>query len=317
MNFFIQLHEITLYAALLVVIYYCLTAVHARKSKKEGTRPPEAAGSWPIIGHLHLLGGENKLLHKILGGLADMHGPIFTIRLGIRQAAEVSNWEVAKECFTTNDRVFSQRPKSLAGKIIGYDHAMFGLAPYGKYWRDMRKIATVHLLSNHRLELFKPVWSSEIKFFIQKLYEQSVKNGGRDTVEMTGMFGDLAMSIMVRMLAGKQFSYDRATGGEESRHIRKALGDFLYQMGLFFASDTVPFLGWLDFVKGHVGEMKRTAKELDRAFSGWVNEHRKKRLGGIIKEDEMDFIDVMLSLLDDSNILADDPDTVIKSTCLV
>ncbi|KAJ4714983.1 Cytochrome P450 [Melia azedarach] len=40
---------------------------------------PEVGGAWPIIGHMHLLGGR-KLIHKTLSAMADKYGPVFTIR---------------------------------------------------------------------------------------------------------------------------------------------------------------------------------------------------------------------------------------------
>ncbi|XVF45835.1 hypothetical protein PTKIN_Ptkin02bG0238700 [Pterospermum kingtungense] len=139
--------------------------------KKQRRRPPERAEALPFLGHLHLL-KTNQLLHRTLADMADEYGPAFMIRLGIHQALVVSNWEVAKECFTTNDKVFPTRPKSLAIKLMGYDHNLMGFAPYGPYWRNIRKLATVELLSGRRLELLKHVRDTEINFFVKELSNQ-------------------------------------------------------------------------------------------------------------------------------------------------
>ncbi|KAE8654392.1 Cytochrome P450 82C4 [Hibiscus syriacus] len=104
-------------------------------------------------------------------------------RLGIHRALVVSNWEVAKECFTTNDKVFLTRSKSLAVKHMGYDRNMLGFAPYGLYWRSARRLVTVELLSSRRLELLKHVPDIEIDSFIKDLYEQSVRNRGVAVVD--------------------------------------------------------------------------------------------------------------------------------------
>ena len=63
--------------------------------------------------------------------------------------------------------------------------------------------------------------------------------------------------------------------------------------------------------------MKRTARELDFVLGSWVDEHRRTRLNRSINEEEKDFIQVMLSIMDDSNISADEADTTVKATCLV
>ena len=78
---------------------------------------PEASGAWPLIGHLHQLGGS-KPAHIALGNMAEKYGPIFTIWLGVHRTIVVSSWEIAKECFTTNDKAFANRPKGLAPEIL-------------------------------------------------------------------------------------------------------------------------------------------------------------------------------------------------------
>lgn len=312
-----ELQEITLYALLLGIISLFLSTKYATTNKKKGKMPPEPAGSWPIIGHLHLLGGANQLLHRTFGVMADKYGPIFSVCHGIRRVLVVSNWEIVKECLATNDMVFAARPKYLAVKIMGYDHAMLGFAPYGQYWRDMRKLTMVELLSNSRLEMLKHVRDTETKLLLKDLHDRSIKNGGHVMVEMKEKFGNLAMNIIVRMLAGKRYFGTDTNGDEESRRFQKALGDFFYLLGSFLVSDAVPFLGWLDFVKGIVGKMKRTATEIDCVFSSWVEDHRRNRLNGSINEEERDFIHVMLSNLEDDKISAVDTDTAIKGTCLV
>ncbi|KAL9447851.1 hypothetical protein AB3S75_015345 [Citrus x aurantiifolia] len=144
---------------LLVFLYTLLLVsrnLHRNYASKKKRGAPEAGGAWPLIGHLHLLGGREPA-HRVLGNLADKYGPIFTIRMGINRALVVSNWEIAKECLTTHDKVFANRPKTLAMEILGYNFSMFGFSLYGSYWRETRKIATLELLSNHRLEKLKNV----------------------------------------------------------------------------------------------------------------------------------------------------------------
>ncbi|XVF00625.1 hypothetical protein REPUB_Repub04eG0016900 [Reevesia pubescens] len=135
--------------------------------KKQQRRPPEPAGALPFLGHLHLL-GKNQLLHRTFSDMAEKFGSVFLVRLGIHQALVVSNWEVAKECFTTNDKVLSTRPKSLPVKLMGYDHIFIGFAPYGPYRRNMRRVAMVELLSSRRPELLKHVRDTEINCFIKE-----------------------------------------------------------------------------------------------------------------------------------------------------
>ncbi|KAI3686713.1 hypothetical protein L1987_80397 [Smallanthus sonchifolius] len=83
-----------------------MTIRNGRVNYGLGNKPPETAGSWPIIGHLHLLGGS-QVTHKLMASMADKFGPIFTIKLGVHRVLVVRSSEMAKECLATNDRVFS------------------------------------------------------------------------------------------------------------------------------------------------------------------------------------------------------------------
>ncbi|KAM3341935.1 hypothetical protein P3S68_026901 [Capsicum galapagoense] len=125
-------------------------------AKRWSRKVPEAGGAWPIIGHLHLLNGS-QMPHKIFGHMDDKYGPIFRLKLGVNQVVIVSDHIIARECFTTNDMAFANRPKSIASEILGYNYAMFGLGPYGPYWREIRKIATIEFLSARRIDMFSHV----------------------------------------------------------------------------------------------------------------------------------------------------------------
>jgi len=81
-------------------------------------------------------------------------------------------------------------------------------------------------------------------------------------------------------------------------------------------SDALPFIGWLD-MNGYEKRMKRAAKEVDSLLGGWLEEHKQKRLTEGKKEEEQDFMDVMLNSVEDVKTSSYDADTITKATCLV
>ncbi|OWM80774.1 hypothetical protein CDL15_Pgr006804 [Punica granatum] len=167
---------ITIFA--LFVSLHFITSLFTRKlggnrAKNAGRiqkTAPKAGGSWPLLGHLHILGGLVPR-HLVLAKMADIYGPIFTIWLGVRRAVVVSTWDIAKECLTTNERAFATRPRLVCSEVMTYNYAMIGLSPYGPYWRQVRKIATLELLSNHRIELLKHIRESEVLSSVRDIYE--------------------------------------------------------------------------------------------------------------------------------------------------
>jgi cytochrome P450 len=277
-----------------------------------------STGAWPVIGHLPLLGGT-KPPHITLGAMAEKYGPIFTIHLGLQRALVISSWEMAKECFTTNDLAVSSRPKLVVAKHFGYNFAMFGFAPYGPYWREMRKIASLELLSNHRLELLSYVRVSEVETTLQELYKvwTKKKESGQILVELKQCFGDMNLNVILRMVAGKRyFSTTAVADEEESRRIQKLVREFFHYSGMFVVSDTIPYLGWLD-LGGHEKAMKKAAKELDGLLGKWLEEHKNKRAADEDHKEDKDFMDVMLSVLDGKDVVCHDADAINKATCLV
>ncbi|KAL6526204.1 hypothetical protein OROMI_029844 [Orobanche minor] len=319
-NTFIQL-LLCLCSFFLFIYYYYYQFFKPNNGKTTKNRVPAAGGALPIIGHLHMF-GKNQLVHKTLAAMAEKHGPAFTIKLGSHETLVVSSSEMAKECFTTHDRVFSDRPKITSTRLLSYDFAMFGLAPYGPYWRRMRKIVNHELLSHRRIDMLDHIRASELKTSLGELHDSWAAAGrGRLKIDMKQWFEDLTLNAAVRMVGGKRFSGDHEEEEEKGCGQKAMMRDFLYFFGVFVVSDAIPSLGWLD-LGGHEKAMKRKAKELDGLIEGWLVEHKERRKmmllsGGVEKVDDQDFMDVMLNILEETDITDFDADTINKATCLV
>ncbi|GKV04739.1 hypothetical protein SLEP1_g16852 [Rubroshorea leprosula] len=302
----------------LLLFLWGFFGISRRRNAQNKKMPPQAGGSWPIIGHLHLLAGP-KPPHKIFGEMADKYGPVFTIKLGVHRALIVSSSEMAKECLTTNDKAFATRPKSIAMDILGYNYAMFAFSPYGPYWRHARKVATLELLSNHRLEMFKPVREAEMRTWIKEIHqtwENNKDSSHKALLEMKRWFGDLTLNIIFKVVLGKRY-VDHSQKDEEKDQWKASVREFIDFVGKFLISDSLPFLRWLD-IGGQEKAMKKTARELELVVKGWLEEHKKKSAIGKTNEEE-DFMDVMLSTLNKAELPTTDTDadTVNKATCLV
>lgn len=297
---------------ILVALYYLSQGIRKK------SQAPEAGGAWPIIGHLHLLRGP-ELPHVVFGAMADKYGPVFTVKLGFHRFLVVSSWEMIKEIFTTSDVVVSYRPKYLAASYLTYNYAMFGFSPYSPFWVELRKIASLQLLSNRRLELLKHVRVSETEVGVKKLYKlwDENKNGsGGVSVEMKKWFGELTLNIVLRMVAGKRFFGSGGADDEEAMRCRRVMREFFRLLGVFVVADSLPFLRWLD-LGGHEKAMKRNAQEMDVIISGWLEEHRLKTESHGEDGVELDFMDVMISAVKNMDLCGFDADTVIKATCSV
>ncbi|PWA97366.1 cytochrome P450 82A2 [Artemisia annua] len=261
----------------------------ARVSNDEKKNPPQPKGALPLIGHLHLIAGRTKIPHKVLGNMAEACGPIFIVKLGVHQALVVSDAEIAKECFTKNDLVFATRPKSLVVELMGYNYAMFGLAPYGDYWRTMRKMVMIKVLSQRRVEMLSSIRVSEVRTSMKHICEAWVRNkestgSNKLQVQIKKLFENFQLNIITRTVSGKRFS----PGDEESARVLAVARKFLELLGTFVR---------------------------------WLEEHRKQRESGEQQcEGEHDFMNVFISMLEGASgeeFTGFDHITMIKATSLV
>ncbi|KAI4366402.1 hypothetical protein MLD38_022283 [Melastoma candidum] len=296
--------------ALLALAYVALLRKPSHRKS-----PPSAGGAWPVLGHLPCLGGP-KLPHVTFGEWADKYGPIFSIKLGFNHAVVISSAELMKECFTLNDMALVDRPKSTAAEIMGYNYFMFGLSPYGPYWRHVRKIATLELLSNHRISALNHVRESVVREFLRRLYD-TWKDDECAVVDMKRWFNSVAYNVVLKMVVGKDYLGADEGGGEDGERCKRALSSMFVLLGAFVIGDAVPFLKWLD-LGGYKKAMRETARELDALQEVWLNEHKEKRKDKGREVAAEDFMDVMLSIVDDGEASPTyDADIICKSTSLV
>ncbi|KAI3955983.1 hypothetical protein MKW92_033472 [Papaver armeniacum] len=304
----------------IVLLYNVFFLVTNKKKKKKA---PNALGSWPFIGHLNVFMNYKEPLYRILGTMADKYGPAFNVRLGNQQVLVVSNWEMVQQCFTQNDKLFSNRQTTLAAKYMLNGTTASALSPYGKYWRDLRKITVQQLLSKQRLESWKHLKIREIDASISRLNELCNNNGtGTATpIRMDDWFSELTFNVIARIVFGYQSGARSALSGDtasDGERYRKTLKEALHLMSSFAVSDIFPSLEWVDRSRGLVRSMKRFGDELKSIAGCLIEEHRQKRSHSLPKSDkgvgdEQDFIDVLLSVVE---LPGDDPDLVIKSMML-
>ncbi|KAK3411998.1 hypothetical protein EUGRSUZ_I00749 [Eucalyptus grandis] len=271
------LYAVLLPVLSLVILYFFLT----REPKNLPPSPP----SFPIIGHLHHL----KLpLHRTFHSLSAKYGPIMTLRFGVRRFVVVSSLPLAEECFTKNDIVLANRPKMFKGKHLGYNNTTLVSAPYGNHWRNLRKIATIEVLSSHRLNLLSHVRRDEIHRLMLRLAHGEFQSHHR--VELRTLFSELTFNIMMRMIAGKRYYGEGVTIDEaEARDARKLIKQIAGTGGLSYAGDFLPILKLVDYngVKKRVLEPK---EKIDAFIQGLIDEHRRKK-------GDPEFADSMISHL--------------------
>ncbi|KAM0911074.1 hypothetical protein ACQ4PT_013731 [Festuca glaucescens] len=241
-------------------------------SRKKRLRLPPSPPSLPVIGHLHLF---KKPLHRALSSLAAAHGPVLLLRFGSRRVLHVADPAAAEECLGTHDVLFANRPRLPSARHLSNDYTTLGSSSYGPNWRNLRRIATVEVLSAHSMLRSAAVRAAEVRDTARQLFvdagsaEASESRPARADVKARAF--ELALNVAARMIAGKRYY-----GGEESEEaarFREMVQEYFAMHGASNLQDFLPVLGMVDF-----GGAKRRAVRLSRTRNEWaqrlIDEHR-------------------------------------------
>lgn len=232
--------------------------------------PPTPAPALPFLGHLHLL---KPPLHRTFLHFSKTHGPIFSLKLGVRRVVVVSAPDLVEECFTTNDVVFSNHPHVLVDKYIGYDHTTMAGAPYGHHWRNLRRLGALEVLAASRLNALSHLRQDEVRRSLRHL----TNSDDFAVVELRPKIFQLIFNVIMRMLAGKRYSSDDELGEQ----IHKMVSEVFECAQSSNPEDFLPVLKWIDY-RGLKKKLCDLGKRLDDFYESLLEEHRREKRDTII-----------------------------------
>ncbi|KAL7115393.1 hypothetical protein ACP275_04G181700 [Erythranthe tilingii] len=285
----IQLHSFT-FPLIIVSLFLFLSITKWLNKLLPSTNKknlPPSPRKLPIIGNLHQLG---PLPHQDFYFLARKHGPVMLLHFGSGPVVVVSSADAAREIMKTHDLTFVNRPHYSVQKKLFYDGKDVSFAPYGEFWRQLKSILVVHLLSNKMVQSFRSVRKDETALFVEKIGEYS-SSSEKNVVNLSEMFSELTNDGICRSAFGRKYG-DSENGGKSM----SLLAEFLELLGIISIGDIFPWLGWISRVNGLDRRVQRVAKELDDFLEGLIRERMEKPEGGKIGGN---FIDIVLEIYND------------------
>ncbi|OVA20565.1 Cytochrome P450 [Macleaya cordata] len=263
-----------------------------RRKNNEGSR-----GSWrlppgpnrlPLIGNLHQLG---DLPHLSLQKLSYEYGPLMFLRLGLVPTLVVSSADMAKEIFRTHDLVFSGRPVLYAAKKLSYGCVAISVAPYGEYWREVKKITILEMLSAKRVRSFRAVREEEVAAVID-FVRKSSSSSSSVPINLSEMMLCLVNNVICRVTFGRK--YEGVSNGKSKFH--GVLIETQDLLAGFSTADFFPWMGWIHKFDGLEARLEKNFRQLDDFYDKVIDEHLNSQRPNPELED---LVDVLLRIQKD------------------
>ncbi|KAJ9567571.1 hypothetical protein OSB04_003537 [Centaurea solstitialis] len=288
-----ELLQFLLISLLLLSLLYLLPKII--KYRSSFSIPPGPVGL-PFIGNLHQINPSS--LHTSLWQLSKSYGPIIFLNFGFIPCVVVSSASLAKEVLRTQDVAFCSRPSFITQRKLSYNGLDVAFAPYNEYWREMKKIITIHLLSAKRIRSSRNIREDEVSHSMKKIHGMALSS---KQVNLSEISMSVMNTILMRVAFGKRYEED----GHERRRILRLLGELQAMVTSFFVSDIwpgLPFVGLIDKLMGNKDRLDKCFQDLDLFYQEQIDEHLDPK-NSKPDEEEQDIIDILIQLKKDQVLI--------------
>ncbi|KAI6701155.1 hypothetical protein NL676_015479 [Syzygium grande] len=230
--------------------------------------------------------------HQALHNLSRRYGPLLYLSFGSVPCVVASSPETAIEFLKAHEISFSNRPSTVAVRCLTHGAADFSFAPYGPYWKFMKKICMTELLGRRTLDQFLPVREEEIESFLKGMLRRSQANEAVDVgQELTAR----ANNIISRMTMSKRWPATSDEAGE----VTTLVDEVGVLTGKFNFQDYIWFCKNVD-IQGLAKRLHDVHLRLDAMMEGILKEHeeaRNKDCDPAMRN--KDLVDVLLHIMED------------------
>ncbi|KAK6942685.1 Cytochrome P450, partial [Dillenia turbinata] len=266
------------------VICFSPVLIHFLRRKKSANFPPGPSG-WPVVGNILDLAGA--MPHRDLALMKEKYGPILGLKIGAVRTVVVSSATAATEFFKNYDLNFADRAVVDSMRCCDYHKGSIGLAPYGTYWRVLRRICTVDMLVLKRINETASVRRKCVDQMLAWLDEEARNPHPIDV----GRFMYLTLFNMVGNLMLSRDLLDPKS--KEGHEFFEAMSCMMECAGQANMSDAFPWMSWLD-LQGVRRRTNRNMRVALRIASSFVKERMKDMSKGVVQNRPKDFLDVLI-----------------------
>ncbi|KAM7502685.1 hypothetical protein LguiB_001589 [Lonicera macranthoides] len=277
-------------------ILFCFILFFFFKISKTHSRSALPPGPWklPLLGNILQL-AAGPLPHRTLKDLAQKHGPLMHLQLGQISSIVISSPRLAKEVLKRHDLAFADRPGNLASEIISYNNITMAFAPYGDYWRQMRKICTLELLTVKKVRSFAFIREDEVWHLLESIKSSISSSRSPAIINISAKIASLTSSIVCRASFGSKCKDQDA--------LIKLIQEIISLAGGFDVADLFPSVKFLQVISGMKPKLEKLHWEIDQILNNIIDEHRNKLASTKTEEEHHeDLLDILLRLKESGNL---------------
>ncbi|OMO64235.1 Cytochrome P450 [Corchorus capsularis] len=248
----------------------------------------------PLLGSMNLM--ASSLAHHRIAAAAETCRAkrLMAFSLGDTRVIVTCNPDVAREIL--NSSVFADRPVKESAYSLMFNRAI-GFAPYGVYWRTLRRIAATHLFCPKQIKGAE----DQRRAIAGEMVTLFGHHNNHQSFRVREVLKRASLNNMMCSIFGQKYNLDSIN--EEVEELRALVDEGYDLLGTLNWSD---HLGWLaDFDPQKIRvRCSKLVPKVNRFVSQIISQHRAQTN---IKTH--DFVDVLLSLqgadkLSDSDMIA-------------
>ncbi|KAL7605157.1 cytochrome P450 Tp9025 [Lactuca sativa] len=272
----IDMTIILMISSFILSIYYIFN--RKPKSSKPLNLPP-GPPKLPIIGNLYQIG--LALPHRAFLDLSKKYGPIMSLQLGQISMVVVSSPRLAEEVLKNHDLALASRPYALLADILLYGGIDIAFGRYSDYWRQMKKIVTMELLSVKKVQSFMGFRATEIDRFTEVVQSCVGK-----PVHIRKRVMKMNNTVVCKCLFGNDCRQQDVLIELAEQVVALSSG--------YYVADLFPTLTFLSTISGMKSRLTKIHKSLDNIFDEIFEERRIRRQ--TVGPTEDDLIDVLFNI---------------------
>ncbi|KAL6642525.1 hypothetical protein ACP70R_020706 [Stipagrostis hirtigluma subsp. patula] len=287
------------FSLLLACIVVTLVTIHAvyilhkskgnkRSSSSSVPLPPSVPGpvGHPVLGNLlYVIGPLRRNPHRALAALAEVHGPVVSLRLGLtRTLVVVSSPAVAREALSKHDAALAARLVPDNVRALSYSATSLVFLPSSdNLWRQGRAVIGAGFSSGRGLDRVRPV----LERHAGRLAGHFAACAGRPVVVREALNGTV-LNVIANVLFSRDVVDVRA--GAPPQMFKGLIAPVLQGWSKPSVCDAFSFLAPLEHL---LGSRRRISVHLAKLFKFFDKEIIERRLASGEKHD--DLLDVLLA----------------------